>query len=96
MYYEAYESLYSQDHESAILSSCFVLLLDQRCCAIDRNSDGSHPGDDKKSVVTVTFRNDKRPEIIKFHLRNGNAGWRIENIVYTDESDLIKILSSPQ
>ena len=53
-------------------------------------------GDDKKSVVTVTFRNDKRPEIIKFHLRHTNAGWRIENIVYTDESDLIKILSSPQ
>lgn len=53
-------------------------------------------GDDQKTKVTVTFRNDRRPETIKFRLRHMDAGWRIENIIYADGSDLVKILSSPQ
>jgi hypothetical protein len=57
---------------------------------------GVPTGDDQKSTVTVTFRNDTRPETIKFRLRHADAGWRIENVVYADGSDLVKILSSPQ
>jgi hypothetical protein len=57
---------------------------------------GVPTGDDQKSTVTVTFRNDTRPETIKFRLRHTDAGWRIENVVYADGSDLVKILSSPQ
>lgn len=57
---------------------------------------GTPTGDDKKSVVKVTFRNAGQPETIKFLLRHTDAGWRVENIVYSDGSDLMKTLSSPQ
>lgn len=55
---------------------------------------GASTGDEQKSMVTVTFRNDSRAETIKFRLRHTDAGWKVENIVYADGSDLIKILSS--
>jgi Protein of unknown function (DUF3828) len=57
---------------------------------------GASTGDDQQAVVVVTFRNDTRPETIRFSLRHTKAGWRVANIIYTDGSDLIKILSSPQ
>ena len=53
-------------------------------------------GNDQESTVTVAFRNDNRPETIKFRLRHAETGWRVTNIVYADGSDLVAILSSPQ
>jgi hypothetical protein len=49
-----------------------------------------------KSTVLVSFRNFGKRTRIKFEMHNGNEGWRIRNVIYGDQSDLIKILSPPQ
>jgi hypothetical protein len=48
------------------------------------------------STVLVTFRNFRKPTRVKFEMHNGQEGWRIKNVVYSDKSDLVKILSLPQ
>lgn len=50
----------------------------------------------EKTVVTVSFSNYGQNTIIKFHMRNTEGGWRAENIVYDDGSDLLKILATPR
>ena len=52
-------------------------------------------GGSDRAEVTVSFINFDRKENLKFLMRNTRAGWKIENLIYTDGSDLIKILSAP-
>ena len=52
--------------------------------------------DGSKVTVPVTFSNYGQRTRIKFLLINTSAGWKIENIVYDNGSDLVKILSTPQ
>jgi hypothetical protein len=47
------------------------------------------------AVVPVSFNNYQQKVSIKFRLVNTSAGWKIENIIYGDGSDLLKILSEP-
>jgi hypothetical protein len=49
-----------------------------------------------ESTVLVSFRNFGQRTTIKFEMHNGKGGWRIKNVLYSDKSDLIKILSTPQ
>ena len=49
-----------------------------------------------KSTVLVSFRNFGQRTRIKFEMHNGKEGWRINNVIYSDKSDLVKILSPPQ
>ena len=49
-----------------------------------------------KSTVLVSFRNFGQRTRIKFEMHNGKEGWRIKNVIYSDKSDLIKILSPLQ
>ena len=49
-----------------------------------------------KSTVQVSCRNFGQPTTIKFEMHQGKDGWRIENVLYGNDSDLIKILSAPQ
>jgi hypothetical protein len=49
-----------------------------------------------KSTVLVSFRNFGKRTRIKFEMHNGKEGWRIENVIYSDKSDLFKILSPVQ
>ncbi len=46
-----------------------------------------------RSTVLVSFRNFGQRTRIKFELHNGKEGWRINNVIYSDKSDLVKILS---
>jgi hypothetical protein len=57
---------------------------------------GDPIGDNKRAEVTVSFRNFDRTVRIKFLMRNTQAGWKIENLVYEDGSDLVKMLSAPR
>jgi len=49
-----------------------------------------------KSTVVVSFRNFGQRTRIKFEMNHGTEGWKIRNIIYSDKSDLVKILSLPQ
>jgi hypothetical protein len=46
-----------------------------------------------EATVLVTFRNFGQRTSIKFAMVNGKAGWQIKNIIYGNDSDLIKLLS---
>jgi hypothetical protein len=46
-----------------------------------------------ESTVLVSFRNFGQRTRIKFEMHNGKEGWRINNVIYSDKSDLVKILS---
>jgi len=47
------------------------------------------------ATVPVTFMNYDQKVKIDFRLVNTKAGWKISNIVYSGDSDLVKILSQP-
>jgi len=47
----------------------------------------------RRASVLVTFSNAGRRERIKFLLRDTEGGWKVENLVYSDGSDLLKILN---
>ena len=49
-----------------------------------------------KSTVLVSFRNFGQQTTVKFEMENVRGAWRIENVIYGDKSDLIKILSGSQ
>jgi hypothetical protein len=49
-----------------------------------------------RSTVVVSFRNFGQRMRVKFEMHNGKEGWKIENVIYGDKSDLIKILSPAQ
>lgn len=49
-----------------------------------------------QSTVLVSFRNFSQRTTIKFEMLNGKDGWKIRNVIYGGDSDLIKILSPPQ
>ena len=49
-----------------------------------------------KATVSVSFRNFGQRTRVKFEMHNGKQGWRIKNVIYSDKSDLVKILSPPQ
>ncbi len=49
-----------------------------------------------KATVSVSFRNFGQRTVIKFDMHNSKEGWKIENILYGDKSDLIQILSAPR
>ena len=51
---------------------------------------------DKQATVIVSFRNFGQAMKITFQLRNTDAGWKISNVDYGADSDLVKILSEPQ
>jgi hypothetical protein len=51
---------------------------------------------DDQATVLVSFRNFRQANKLTFHLRNTKAGWKISNIDYGADSDLVKILSEPQ
>ena len=46
-----------------------------------------------RSTVLVSFRNFGQRTRVKFEMHNGKEGWRIKNVIYSDKSDLVKILS---
>lgn len=48
-----------------------------------------------EATVVVSFRNFNQRTTIKFETVKGNDGWKISNVVYGGDSDLIKILSAP-
>ena len=48
------------------------------------------------STVVVSFRNFGQRTRIKFEMLKGKEGWRIKNVIYGADSDLVKILSPPQ
>lgn len=48
------------------------------------------------ATVPVTFMNYDQRVKIEFRLVDTKAGWKISNIVYGGDSDLVKILSQPQ
>ena len=48
-----------------------------------------------ETTVVVSFRNFSQRTTIKFEMVNGKNGWKISNVVYGGDSDLIKILSAP-
>jgi hypothetical protein len=47
-------------------------------------------------TVLVTFRNFGQRMTIKFEMNKGNEGWKIKNVLYGGNSDLVKMLSPPQ
>jgi len=49
-----------------------------------------------RSTVLVSFRNFGQRTSVKFEMQNGREGWKIKNVIYSDKSDLIKILSPRQ
>lgn len=49
-----------------------------------------------RSTVAVIFRNFGQFVTIRFEMVNGKDGWKISNVIYGGDSDLIKILSAPQ
>jgi hypothetical protein len=49
-----------------------------------------------RSTVLVSFRNFGQRTSVKFDMQNGREGWKIKNVIYSDKSDLIKILSPRQ
>ena len=49
-----------------------------------------------EATVVVTFRNFGKRTTIKFEMHKGQEGWRITNVNYGNDSDLIKILSLPK
>lgn len=48
-----------------------------------------------KTVVTASFNNYTQKTVVRFHMRNTADGWRVENVVYEDGEDLLKILATP-
>ena len=54
---------------------------------------GAIEGD--KASVPVTFMNYDQKVKITFQLVKTDAGWKISNILYGDDSDFVKILSGP-
>lgn len=49
-----------------------------------------------EGTVVVSFRNFDQRVTIKFEMVKGKDGWKISNVIYGGDSDLIKILSAPQ
>ena len=49
----------------------------------------------EKATVPVTFLNFDQKVKITFQLVKTQAGWKISNILYGDDSDFVKILSEP-
>ena len=47
------------------------------------------------ATVPVTFVNFDQKVTITFKLVKAGGGWKISNILYGDDSDLVKILSGP-
>ena len=47
------------------------------------------------STVIVNFRNFGQRTKITYELHNNKEGWRITNVLYGDDSDLLKILTAP-
>ena len=48
-----------------------------------------------ESTVIVTFRNFGQRTTVKFELHHAKEGWRISNVIYGNDSDLVKLLSAP-
>ena len=48
------------------------------------------------STVIVSFRNFGQPMTIKFEMNKSQEGWRIKNVLYGDNSDLVRMLSPPE
>ena len=48
-----------------------------------------------ESTVTVNFRNFGQRTRVEFELHNSREGWRISNVIYGNDSDLVKLLSAP-
>jgi hypothetical protein len=49
-----------------------------------------------EATVPVNFRNFGKRTRVKFEMHKGKEGWRIKNVIYSDKSDLVKILSPTQ
>ncbi len=49
--------------------------------------------DSTERTVTVTFKNDSRPETIIYQMENTSRGWRIADIQYPGEESLKTLLS---
>ncbi|HXQ71606.1 MAG TPA: hypothetical protein VN844_14015 [Pyrinomonadaceae bacterium] len=48
-----------------------------------------------ETTVVASFRNFGQRTTIKFEMVNGKDGWKIKNVVYGGDTDLIKLLSPP-
>lgn len=57
---------------------------------------GEPIGDNKRADVTVSFSNFDRTVKIRFLMRNTEPGWKIENLIYENGADLVKMLSAPR
>ena len=49
-----------------------------------------------EATVVVSFSNYNQRTTIKFEMISSKDGWKIRNVIYGGDSDLIKILSAPQ
>src|SRR5215211_7149156 len=49
-----------------------------------------------EATVLVNFRNFGQRTRLKFEMHNDQGRWRIKNVIYSDKSDLVKILSPLQ
>lgn len=86
----------TQTPEGEVGSLDFDPLYNAQDTGITNFQIGKPVVEDDKSTVLVSFRNFGQRTRIKFEMQNGKEGWRIENVIYSDKSDLIKILSTPQ
>jgi hypothetical protein len=50
----------------------------------------------EQATVVVSFRNFGQTTKLTFQLRQTATGWKITNVLYGKDSDLVKILSEPQ
>jgi hypothetical protein len=62
---------------------------------ITRFSVGAGTVEGDSATVPVTFMNYDQKVKITFKLLKTDAGWKISNILYGDDSDFLKILSEP-
>ena len=57
---------------------------------------GTPVGDKQKVVVAVSFLNYGDKNLLKFHMRNTSEGWKVENIVYDETTNLLGIMTADQ
>jgi len=86
----------TQTPEGDVGNLDFDPLYNAQDTKITNFSIGAPSVEGERATVLVSFNNFKEKTKITFRLHKTDAGWKIENIIYDKDSDLIKILSGPQ
>jgi hypothetical protein len=86
----------SETPESELGNLDFDPLYNAQDTGITNFSIGKPLIEGDSTTVLVSFRNFGQRTRVKFDMHKGKEGWRIKNVIYGDNSDLIKILSPPQ